>query len=175
MSAVTGERSRSPEPSRSPRDARGGPAKGSHERQVEWSGLTVARFSQVFRGVLEDGLRPLGLTATQYLALRLVQHVPGLTNAELARELLVTPQTMIRVVGGLTGRGLIERAPNPRHGRLLETRLTPAGTRLLERAVPLADAAELRVLAPLTQGQRARLLASLRRCIRPVRQELASN
>lgn len=129
-----------------------------------WSGLTVARFSQLFRSVLEDRLRPVGLTAAQYLALRLVDHSPGLSNAELARELFVTPQTTIRVVQALTDEGLITRTPNARHGRLLETHLTPQGSRLLADARPLADAAETEVLAPLTAGQRDRLLSSLQRC-----------
>ncbi|MGH2720477.1 MAG: MarR family winged helix-turn-helix transcriptional regulator [Actinomycetota bacterium] len=129
-----------------------------------WSGLTVARFSQLFRSVLEDRLRPVGLTAAQYLALGLVDHSPGLSNAELARELFVTPQTTIRVVQALTDEGLVSRTPNARHGRLLETYLTPKGSRVLAGATPLADAAETEVLAALTPGQRDRLLRSLQRC-----------
>ncbi|MGH2690518.1 MAG: MarR family winged helix-turn-helix transcriptional regulator [Actinomycetota bacterium] len=129
-----------------------------------WSGLTVTRFSQLYRSVLEDRLRPLGLTAAQYLALRLVDHTPGLSNAELARELFVTPQTTIRVVQALTDEGLVFRTPNARHGRLLETHLTPEGSRVLAGARPLADAAESEVLAALTPAQRERLLGFLRRC-----------
>jgi DNA-binding MarR family transcriptional regulator len=118
----------------------------------------------VFRAELEDRLRPLGLTAAQYLALRLVDHSPGLSNAELARELFVTPQTMIRVVQALTDEELVFRTPNARHGRLLETRLTPKGARLLARARPLAEEAETAVLAPLTPAQQDRLLGFLQRC-----------
>jgi DNA-binding MarR family transcriptional regulator len=118
----------------------------------------------LYRSVLEDRLRPVGLTAAQYLALQLVGHSPGLSNAELARELFVTPQTTIRVVQALTEGRLVSRTPNARHGRLLETRLTPAGSRLLAEARPLADAAETVVLAALTPGQRDRLLSSLQRC-----------
>jgi DNA-binding MarR family transcriptional regulator len=134
-----------------------------------WSGLTVARFSQVFRAVLEDRLRPLGLTAAQYLALRLVDHSPGLSNAELARELFVTPQTTIRVVQALTDEGLVYRTPNARHGRLLETHLTPKGVGLLAGARPLAEAAETEVLAALTPAQQDRLLSFLHRCTSALR------
>ena len=137
---------------------------GSFGRTAEWSGLTVVRFSQVLRAVLEDRLRPLELTAPQYLALRLIQHNPGMTNAELARELFVTPQTTIRVVRRLTLAGLVVRTPDPRHGRLLETRLTPKGITFLGRARRLAEAAETDVLAPLSAGQRSRLLTFLQRC-----------
>lgn len=114
--------------------------------------------------MLEDRLRPLGLTAAQYLALRLVDNSPGLSNAELARELFVTPQTTIRVVQALTDEGLVSRTPNARHGRLLEIHLTPKGSRLLAEARPLADAAETEVLAALTPAQRDRLLSFLQRC-----------
>jgi DNA-binding MarR family transcriptional regulator len=136
----------------------------AYERTAEGSGLTVVRFSQVLRAVLEDRLRPLELTAPQYLALRLIQQSPGLTNAELARELFVTPQTTIRVVRRLTQAGLVVRTPDPRHGRLLETRLTTKGIGFLARARRLAEAAETEVLAPLTAGQRSRLLTFLQRC-----------
>ena len=130
----------------------------------DWSGLIMARFSQLLRAVLEGRLRPLGLTAPQYLALGLVERSPGLTNAELARELFVTPQTMIRIVRRLTQTGLAVRTPNDRHGRLLELRLTPKGTRLLGRARSVAEATEVDVLAPLTPAEQSRLLALLQRC-----------
>jgi DNA-binding MarR family transcriptional regulator len=123
----------------------------------------------VFRSVLEERLRPLGLTAAQYLALRLVDHTPGLSNAELARELFVTPQTTIRVLQGLTDEGLVFRTPNARHGRLLETHLTPKGTRLLAVARPRAEAAETEVLAALTSAQQDRLLSFLQRCTSALR------
>jgi DNA-binding MarR family transcriptional regulator len=123
----------------------------------------------VFRSVLEERLRPLGLTAAQYLALRLVDHTPGLSNAELARELFVTPQTTIRVLQALTDEGLVFRTPNARHGRLLETYLTPKGTRLLAVARPLAEAAETEVLAALTAAQQDRLLSFLQRCTSALR------
>jgi DNA-binding MarR family transcriptional regulator len=118
----------------------------------------------MLRAVLDGRLRPLGLTGPQYIALRLVQASPGVTNAELARELFVTPQTMVRVLRGLTDGGLVVRTPNPHHGRVLEARLTPEGTRLLDRARAVAEAAEMEVLSPLTATQRRQLLTFLLRC-----------
>jgi DNA-binding MarR family transcriptional regulator len=49
------------------------------------------------------------LTAHQYTALRVLERHPGITSAELARNLFVRAQTMAEMVTYVLGRGLISR------------------------------------------------------------------
>jgi hypothetical protein len=48
----------------------------------------------VVRALLDDALRPLGLTTLQYTALTVLQRRSGLSSAQLARRSFLRPQTM---------------------------------------------------------------------------------
>ncbi|MFN3216185.1 MAG: MarR family winged helix-turn-helix transcriptional regulator [Acidimicrobiales bacterium] len=103
----------------------------------------------VDRGVqreLQTRLNAHGLSVAEYSCLRLLQVTPGLSNAELARRSLVTPQSMNEVVAKLQLRGLIERRNDPGHGRILRTQLSAAGRAQLDQAIPEVESldAELR-------------------------------
>lgn len=99
-------------------------------------------------------LEPLELTFPQYLCLRVLSAAPGRSNAELARDLNVSPQAMNTVVRSLQDRGLITRPASVSSGRALPTELTTRGTRLLARTDDGVRAAEQRLLAGLTPAQR---------------------
>ena len=65
-------------------------------------------------------LDPLGLAFPQYLCMRMLSKSPGRSNAELARDINVSPQAMNMVLRGLEDRGLVTRpASVPRAGRCL--------------------------------------------------------
>lgn len=105
-----------------------------------------------------------GLTNAQYAVLSALEDEPGLSSAELARRSFVTPQTMNQVVGQLAQAGLVERRPHPRHGRILETRLTGRGGSVLADCHRDVVAIEERMLTGLRTPERDRLAAWLRRC-----------
>jgi DNA-binding MarR family transcriptional regulator len=99
----------------------------------------------VERGIQRELLPRLaahGLSVAEYTCLRLLQVAPGLSNAELARRSLVTPQSMNEVVAKLQLRGLIERRNDPGHGRILRTQLSAVGRAQLEQAIPEVEALE---------------------------------
>lgn len=75
----------------------------------------------------DQRLRPLGIAAAQYTLLISVHGDPGLTGAELARRLNVTPQAVASQVARLEERGQLERRPHPRHRHVQELHLTDAG------------------------------------------------
>ena len=50
-------------------------------------------------------LEPLGLTFPQYICMRILSHVPGRSNAELARDANVSPQAMNMVSAGCRSAG----------------------------------------------------------------------
>lgn len=75
----------------------------------------------------EERLRPTGVTPAHYAALVNIHARPGLTGAELARVLRVSPQNITGLVARLTDRGLVERRPHGRHDHVLEIHLTEQG------------------------------------------------
>lgn len=88
---------------------------------------------------------------------------PGLSNAELARRALVTPQTMNQVLRELEQRQWVIRHPHPGHGRILQAGLTTDGRSTLRACHRAAGAVEERMLAGLTPAQRQQLSAALNR------------
>jgi DNA-binding MarR family transcriptional regulator len=94
----------------------------------------VGRIDRGIRRGFEAQLDAFGLSIPEYTALSVLQRRPGLSNAQLARRSLITPQSTIDVVSGLEERELIVRKAKASHARVLATRLTPAGRRLLTKA-----------------------------------------
>jgi DNA-binding MarR family transcriptional regulator len=85
-------------------------------------------------GAKEQQLRPIGLAPAHYAVLAAVAANPGITGAELARELRVSPQNIAGLAGRLASRGLIERHLHERHRQILEMRLTRGGMQVLGQA-----------------------------------------
>src|SRR5215471_13433236 len=79
---------------------------------------------------VNEAVRPYGVTPTQLGALNRLVQEPGLSGAQLARELLVTPQAAQLALIALERRGLIRRAPDPNHGRIIRSYLTTEGRRI---------------------------------------------
>lgn len=122
--------------------------------------VAAALRAEVTSAVLE----PLGLSFSQYICMRILSHSPGRSNADLARDVSVSPQAMNMVVRGLQERGLVSRPATVASGRSLPAELSRDGTALLNRIDPGVRDAEAKVLAPLTEHDRGhfrRLLAEL--------------
>jgi DNA-binding MarR family transcriptional regulator len=122
--------------------------------------LTTALRTDVTATVLE----PLGLPFPQYICMRILSLYPGSSNAELARDVMVSPQAMNMVVRSLQDRGLVTRPATVAAGRSLPAELTQEGKALLKRTEAGIRAAEDRVLAPLNerdQRELRRILADL--------------
>lgn len=114
--------------------------------------------------VAVTALEPLELTFPQYLCLRLLSNSPGRSNAQLARDAMVSPQAMNKVIRELQDRGLVTRPASVPTGRSLPATLTREAVALLERIDPLVLTAESRVLAKLGERDRRefrRLLAAV--------------
>ena len=115
--------------------------------------LATALRTDVTASVLE----PLGLPFPQYICMRILSIYPGRSNAELARDVMVSPQAMNMVVRGLQDRGLVTRPASVPSGRSLPAELTQEGRALLKRTDAGIRAAEDRVLAPLNERDQAEL------------------
>lgn len=128
-------------------------------------GYVLKQAAVALRGALDTALRPLHLTVSQYACLELLGQRPGLSNAELARGVFVTRQSMNLVLRGLEERGLVTRPSTAPHGRELPTELTAAGRDHLDRASAAVNAVQTTMCAGLTAAQQHALLETLAACI----------
>ncbi|SEM56517.1 DNA-binding transcriptional regulator, MarR family [Streptacidiphilus jiangxiensis] len=132
-------------------------------------GLDIRRAEQELMAAKRAAVEPAGLTVPQYATLHVLAENAGISGAALARACQVTPQAMAVVLKNLTDRGLVERAPHPWHGNVLETRLTPAGHTALTLADARACAIEHAIAEELTEAERTQLRELLARCNHAVR------
>ncbi|MFF1299364.1 MULTISPECIES: MarR family transcriptional regulator [unclassified Streptomyces] len=105
----------------------------------------------------DQRLRPLGIAAAQYTLLMNIHSDPGLTGAELARRLNVTPQAVASQVARLEERGHLERRPHPRHRHVQELHLTDAGLDSLRDADAVIMGIEQLIAAKLGPRKTAQL------------------
>lgn len=130
-------------------------------------GLLIKRAQQTLRVTLDGALAGAGLTTAQYATLAAVAEEPGLTNADLARRVFVTPQTVHGVVRGLEAAGWVERA---RGGdRIVEIRLTEAGRDALDQGNRAAADVEALMTAGLSRADVESTKAALLECCNALR------
>jgi len=127
-------------------------------------GYVLKQAASALRGAMDAALRPLGLTVSQYACLEVLGQRPGLSNAELAKAVFVTRQSMNVVLRGLEEHGLVTRATVAPHGRALPTELTATGRRQLAAASAAVRAVERQMLTTLPAAAQSRLLADLAAC-----------
>jgi DNA-binding MarR family transcriptional regulator len=130
----------------------------------QYVGYLLKRAQHALRTEMDRSLNFHGLTTPQYVVLSALESYPGISSAELARRSFVTPQTMFRIVAGLTQRGLVRRKELPSHGRKLPADLTPMGLRTVRACHGRATEVEHRMLAPLSTDQRRTLARLLQEC-----------
>lgn len=112
---------------------------------------------------LEAVFQPLGITAAQFRILTTLSTRPTLTSADLARIYDVKPQTMIKQVALLEGKGLIQRRESSANRRLLELTLSDEGRQCLDRCQSEARRLEAEILAPLAAAEQGVLRNALSR------------
>jgi len=118
-------------------------------------GYLLSRVANALRAeVTATVLDPMNVAFPQYLCLRVLSHFPGRSNAELARDMNVSPQAMNTVLRGLEERGLVSRPASVSSGRSLPWQLSREGEDLLKRTDSGGRAAGRKLMADLTSGQR---------------------
>ena len=137
----------------------------------------IGRLDRVLRRRLSAAVEPTGLTLPAYTALSVLRGHDGLSNAQLARRSLVTPQSMSEVLRLLVDRGYVRRLAEPGHGRVIRTELTQRGRRALERCDRAVDEVEREMLAEFDADDVTELRDALLRCgraLEPVRERSVS-
>ncbi|MER7811552.1 MarR family winged helix-turn-helix transcriptional regulator [Streptomyces sp900116325] len=125
--------------------------------RVAWA---LRRADLTVQSAKERPLREIGVPSSHYTVLISLQTTPGLTGAELARLMGVTPQAVALLVGKLTDRGLVERRTHPRHRNIQELHLTDRGRDELTKAERIVSDLERHIRQSLGD-QRYRQLREL--------------
>ena len=137
----------------------------SQDDPRELLGYQLKHVQAALRTRMDEALRPLGLSAPQYLCLELLSRTPGASTSDLAREAFVTRQTMSTLLRALVDRGLAQRAAQAPSGRALPLQLTPEGRSLLKEASRVTVEIERVMISPLSASQLRAVQEALSACI----------
>ena len=116
---------------------------------------------------VNDAVSEHGVSTAQIGMLRQLATEPGLSGADLARRLLISPQGVQLALKELERRGLVERSRSPSDRRGVIVRLTPDGARTVDAAMADLLDRERALLAELDGGDRDHLAATLRQLLSP--------
>ncbi|MCV7173407.1 MarR family transcriptional regulator [Mycobacterium manitobense] len=114
---------------------------------------------------VNDAVSEHGVSTAQIGVLRQLSDEPGLSGAELARRLLISPQGVQLALTALEKRGLVQRKQDPQHGRILQAFLTDQGRMVAAAVVNDAIAAHDRVFGVLTKAEQETLRQLLSRVV----------
>jgi DNA-binding MarR family transcriptional regulator len=125
----------------------------------------VGRVDRVVRRAIDEVVSAKGLSVNQYTTMSVLDRRSGLSNAQLARRALVSPQSMNEVLLALERRGLVRRRPDPDHGRIRRAELTARGRKLLSTCDAKVAEVEARMVDALAVSERDALRHGLVHCI----------
>jgi len=143
------------------------PAPGEAKRGSDgYLTYLLRQASAAVRLAMERELADLAVTPPQFSALTMLMAYGELSNAELARLTLQTPQTVNVIIGNLERRGMVVKRPDDSNGRILRLVITADGKRLAEKCKVRADRIEVLLqnqLKPTTERAVRDWLAALAR------------
>jgi DNA-binding MarR family transcriptional regulator len=115
------------------------------------------------RREFDEVVRPHGISAPQLAVLNRVSDHPGLSGAEVARHMWTTPQAAQLMLATLEQKGLVERQPDPDHGRIIRWTLTEVGHGTIAVCRREVRKVERRLVGVLDPGERELLINLLQR------------
>lgn len=130
-------------------------------------GFLLRALHLTLRQSIDEALRQQGveISFAQFAALVGLRLKPGAAGAELARQALVSAQTMNAALRKLEAEALVERHPHPQSRKADSWQITDAGLRQLQEAGTVGDSVFERMLAALAPEEVAQLQSLLSRCI----------
>ncbi len=102
----------------------------------QFTALTVVRTTQVLGRVFAATLAPFDLPPHQFSVLLHLVERPGMSQADLARVVLATPQSVGQLIRVMEDKGLIERTPPAGRGLPSALYASTAGRGLLDDVTP---------------------------------------
>lgn len=139
------------------------PGQRTPEEQI---GFLLKRLMHQFRHHVDERLRRSNeVSFAHMVTLDQLQQAPGVAGARLARNLLVTAQTMTGLLRRLERDGLVERRPDPHNRRADRWYLLPAGVERLNAARGAGAPIMTQMLTRLSAREVAELRGYLERCV----------
>lgn len=120
-------------------------------------GYALVRVAHLLTQRMDRRLADLGLSATGFGVLFQLRHDPEVSSAELARRVMLTPQSIGPLLARLERDGLVDREPTGPPGARIITHITEPGRQRLVEAMALAQAVEDDLVAGLLPAQRIAL------------------
>lgn len=108
---------------------------------------------------MERALAEIDMTVPQFLVLTMLKAYEGASGADIARLSQLTPQTVSVIIANLEKSALVERVPDPVHGRIQRLSPTAKGLDLMACAKRMTGALEVE----LAQGFSDQEMAIVRR------------
>lgn len=118
-----------------------------------------------FRTLLDEELRPYGVTTAQIQLLRVISDAPGSSGAHLSRLCGVTPQTSQALIQRAEEGGWIVRGKDSVNDRIVTASLTAAGEDLLATADGIVRGIEARLWEGIPPAAIDGLIEMLERCL----------
>lgn len=111
------------------------------------------RSSVAVRQLVDHRGRSSGATLAQFVLLSLLQGREGLSSADVARRLNVSPQTANEAITTLYRAGYVSKEPLGKSRKVLQLALTPAGATYLASAEEMINEVEADIFAGLTEQE----------------------
>jgi len=118
-----------------------------------------------YRALMDERLRPLGVTTAQMQVLFATRTAPGSSGAQLARSCYITPQTTQALLKHLEDGGLIVRGKDSVNDRILTASITPAGEKLAQMVEKQSAVLQNEIWQGISDGDLAHVNKVLEQCL----------
>lgn len=116
-------------------------------------GYLLRQAAGAYRLRLERALADLEVTPPQFSVLTMLAAYPGLSNADLARLALLTPQTVSLIVSNLDRMEVLVRRPHAVHGRIQHLDINDKGRSLLAKCRSRVHGVDREMTLGLTRAE----------------------
>ncbi|MDO5705717.1 MAG: MarR family transcriptional regulator [Paracoccus sp. (in: a-proteobacteria)] len=132
-------------------------------------GHMIRRLNQLSHAIFTEQMRrgALDLTSVQYAAMIVLNHHPGIDQANLAEMIAFDRATIGGVVRRLEKKGLIERQLDENDRRARQLHLTEAGRAMLVQMDPRVRLVQDNILERLDETEHRLFLGLMRKMIGP--------
>ncbi|CAM4238397.1 MarR family transcriptional regulator [Paenibacillus alkaliterrae] len=118
------------------------------------------------RRKIEAALRPLGLTPQQSQSLHFLALNPGVTNADLEKQLFIDKSSVTSLINGMVKRGWVVRREHAQDARVKQIFLTDNGQELFEISSEAVKKAKDLANERLTEEESRNLQMLLRKILK---------
>ncbi|MFI6169623.1 MarR family winged helix-turn-helix transcriptional regulator [Nocardia sp. NPDC051052] len=128
---------------------------GSYRSEVGSLTFMVRKVWLNMRAAIGEELKAFGLSTSQYATLMMTAARPGMSVADVAREVASSRQAANEMLSGLEHEGLIERRPHPSDRRTHQITVTESGRARLAEARIAVGRREAELESSFTPAQQA--------------------